>query len=394
MYAPEQPKPVRERLVGLDVLRGLVMVLMAIDHVRVFSGLPAGGATWGLFFTRWATHFCAPVFVFLAGTGAYLYGKKHADLPRYLLTRGAWLVVLELTVVRLCWTFNLDFAHYALAGVIWVIGWSMILMSLLVRLPLFAVAAFGLLLVAGHDLFDGRFQDIAGGLGQGPLDALWRILYVGFFAGPIQLGPLNLFVLYSLVPWVGVMALGYAFGSVMTRKAEQRARICLALGLGATALFLVLRWFELYGDPRPWRGRPAMSDALAFFDTSKYPASLLFLLMTLGPAIALLPLCERARGPLAGVLETFGRVPLFFYLLHIPLIHALALCVSQLRTGELDPWLFANHPLGNPKAPTGYVWPLPVLYAVWLAAVVLLYPACLWFAHLKARRPERWLTYL
>jgi len=385
------------RLVGLDVLRGAVMVLMALDHVRVFAGVPAGGPTAGVFFTRWVTHFCAPVFVFLAGTSAFLYGRRHADLSRHLLVRGALLVVLELTFLRLAWTFNLDVTH-AMAGVIWAIGWSMILLAGLARLPRLALLLFGVALVAGHDLLDPHLGAWLSGVSEDPLGGLWKILYLGFFAGPLEFGEggPSLIVLYSLVPWVGVMALGYAFGPVLALEPARRKRVYLALGLGAVGLFLVLRGFELYGDPRPWRapGPRALPPLFAFLETSKYPASLQFLLMTLGPALALLPALEAARGAAARALALFGRVPLFFYLLHIPLIHALSLAVSRVRDGAVSPWLFENHPMGNGRAPEGYTWSLPLLYAVWAVAVGLLYLACRWFADLKARRGEGWLRYL
>lgn len=388
------------RLVSIDVLRGAAMVLMAIDHVRVFAGLPAGGPTAGIFFTRWITHFCAPVFVFLAGTSAFLYGRRHVDLSRHLLLRGALLIVLELTVLRLAWTFNLDFAHYEMAGVLWAIGWSMILLAGLAKLPRVALVLFGVALVAGHNLSDPYLGAWLSGMGADPLSGLWKILYVGFFAGPIRLGDdgPSLIVLYSLVPWVGVLALGYAFGAVVTLEPARRRRITLALGLGAVALFVVLRGFNLYGDPRPWtaaaQGPHAPPALFAFLEPNKYPASFLFLLMTLGPVLVLLALLEAARGALARVLTLFGRVPLFFYLLHIPLIHALALLVSRVREGAVNPWLFENHPMGNGHAPEEYVWSLSLLYAVWAVAIALLYLACRWFADWKARRDDAWLRYL
>ncbi len=384
------------RIGSLDIVRGAVMVLMAIDHVRVFSGLPAGGPTPGIFFTRWVTHFCAPAFVFLAGTSAFLYGRSHRELSRFLFLRGAWLVLLELTVIRIAWTFNFDFAHYLLAGVIWMIGWCMILMAVLVRLPVSVVGGIGLLIVAGHNAIGPRLPQLVPALQQGSLTWLWKILCLGFFEGPIAFGAggPELTVLYSLVPWIGVMAAGYAFGKVMVLEPARRNRICWMLGLGATALFLVLRGFNLYGDPSPWAAGERGPALLAFLNTTKYPASLSFLLMTLGPTIAMIPALEGARGAVARWLTVFGRVPFFYYLLHIPLIHALALAVSKLRLGEVSPWLFTNHPMGNPLAPEGYTWNLRLLYAVWAVAIVLLYFACRWFAALKARRKSAWLSYL
>jgi uncharacterized membrane protein len=383
------------RIAALDRVRGAVMVLMAIDHVRVFAGVPAGSPVPGVFLTRWITHFCAPAFFFLAGTSAFLYGRKHANLSRFLLTRGAWLVLLELTFLRWAWTFNLDVAH-PMAGVIWAFGWCMILMAGLVKLPLPVVGVLGVAIVAGHDLLDPHLGSIYGALGGDLRAALWKVGYAGFAKGPIELGSsASLMVLYSLVPWIGVMAAGYAFGRVMVAEPRSRDRACLALGLGVTLVFLVLRGLDGYGDPQPWHASASRMPApLAFLSPNKYPASLLFLAMTLGPTIALLPLLERLRGPLARGLTVFGRVPFFFYLLHIPLIHALALVVSRLREGAVNPWLFENHPLQAPRAPEDYVWSLGLLYLVWAVAIALLWFACRWFAALKERRRDAWLSYL
>jgi uncharacterized membrane protein len=389
------------RIASLDIIRGAVMVLMALDHVRVYSGLPAGGPTPGIFFTRWVTNFCAPAFIFFAGTSAYLYGRKYPGLARFLVTRGAWLVFLELTVIRVGWTFNLDFSHYLLAGVIWAIGWCMILLAGLVKLPVRLVGAIGLAIIAGHNLVDGRFWDVASAVREGGAPWLGTILYFGFWTGPIHLGAgPTLYVLYSLIPWAGVMAAGYAFGAVMVMEPARRNRLCLQVGLSATALFLLLRGLNLYGDPFPWAagagaggGGQPMPGWLAFLNTNKYPASLLFLLMTLGPTIALIPALERARGPVVRWLTVFGRVPMFFYLLHIPLVHALAVLVSLVRTPADTAWLFANHPMANPDPPAGYTWGLGLLYFWWVAAVGILYWPCRWFAGLKARTRSAWISY-
>jgi len=375
------------RVASIDLIRGAVMVLMAIDHVRVYSGLPAGGPTAGIFFTRWVTHFVAPAFIFLAGTSAFFYGRKHHDLSRFLLVRGIWLVLLELTVIRICWTFNLDFANYLLAGVIWVIGWCMVLMAALVRLRPRTVGILGIGVIALHNAVMMPLITHTPALAE-----LWKILYIGFFNGPVAGTPL--IVLYSIIPWIGVMAAGYWFGTVLTMEPLRRNRVCLRLGLGATALFLVLRGFNLYGDPRPWSATPPMPAFLSFLNTTKYPASLLFLLMTLGPTIAIVPLLDRARGRVAQWLTVFGRVPFFYYVLHIPLIHALALVVSAIRLGAVTPWLFTNHPMANPPAPEGYTWSLGLLYLVWAIAIVLLYFPSRWYADLKARRTDWWLKYL
>jgi len=387
------------RIASIDILRGAVMILMAIDHVRVYSGLPAGGPTPGIFFTRWITHFCAPAFIFLAGTSVFFYARKHTDTSRFLAIRGLWLIFLELTLLRFAWTFNFDFMHYEMAGVLWVIGVCMILMAALVKLPLPITAAIGVIIIAAHNLVDPHLFQIANNLNASKFSGLWKILYIGFFAGPIQFGPdgPNLIVLYSIIPWIGVMAAGYAFGKILTLEPSRRNRICLFIGVGAIALFLVLRGFNLYGDPRPWRSptpEHPMPALLSFLNCNKYPASLNYLLMTLGPIIALIPVLENARGAVARAITVFGRVPFFFYVLHIPLIHALALIVSKIREGAVNPWLFTNHPMGNPEPPDGYTWSLPLLYVVWAITIALLYPACRRFAEVKAKRTDPWLKYL
>jgi uncharacterized membrane protein len=397
------PAALTTRIRSIDLIRGVVMIVMAIDHVRVYSGVPAGGPTPGVFFTRWITHFCAPAFIFLAGTSAFLYGRRHADLSRFLLLRGIWLIFLELTVLRLAWTFNFDFQHYELAGVIWVIGWCLILMAGLVKLPLAVIGIVGLVIICGHNLADPYVGDLSKAADGNAYGWLLKILYVAFFAKPVQLGPdgPNLVVLYSIIPWIGVMAAGYAFGSIVLLPPARRNRICLLIGFGAIVLFLVLRGFNLYGDPRRWSapaqasdGRSAMPAFLSFLNTNKYPASLDFLLMTLGPVIALIPLLEHARGVVAEWVSVFGRVPFFFYVLHIPLIHALALVVSLIRFGDVNPWLFTNHPMANPRPPDGYAWSLPLLYLVWAVTIMILYFPCRWFAGVKARRTDWWLSYL
>ncbi len=396
LYFNTESLPSKSRIVSIDIIRGLVMVLMAIDHVRVYSGLPPGGPTAGIFFTRWVTHFCAPIFVFLAGTGAYLYRQRQKDIggvARYLATRGVFLVFLELTFLRFAWTFNFDYRHYLLAGVIWSIGWCMVLMALLVRLPTLPIGAFGLAIIFGHNLVDPFLPRLLPHLRGSSVAWLWQILY---FGGPIQLGTNGptLMVLYSIIPWIGVMAAGYAFGAVMRLPEHRRRRICFQMGFASVFLFLILRGFNLYGDPRSWHAFSQMPPLLAFLNTTKYPASLLFLLMTLGPMLIAVPLLNQAKGPVAEVLKTFGRVPFFYYLLHIPLIHAAALVVSVLRSGSIAPWLFANHPMGNPPPPNGYTWSLGTLYVVWGIVILLLYFPCRWLARVKSQRPNTWLRFL
>ena len=379
------------RLTSLDVTRGIVMVLMAIDHVRVYSGLPAGGPTAGIFLTRWVTHFCAPAFVFFAGTSAFLSARRRttADLSRHLVVRGAWLVLLELTVIRLAWTFNVDYAHYVLAGVIWMLGVCMMLLAGLVWLPTAGIAAFGLIAIFA--------QNIVGAIAQATPESLrasvgwiWQVLY---FGGVITLGSNGprVAVLYSIVPWIGVMAAGYAFGAIMVREQAERRRLCLQIGLSATALFLLIGGLSVALASPPAGAPPAW---IRLLNQQKYPASQLFLLMTLGPTIALLPFAERARGVAGDALAVFGRVPLFYYLLHIPAIHAAAVLVSVVREGRANAWLFANHPMMPGPVPNGYTWSLPLLYVVFVVVVSLLYFPCRWFAGVKARHPAGRVRYL
>ncbi|HLW53187.1 MAG TPA: heparan-alpha-glucosaminide N-acetyltransferase domain-containing protein [Candidatus Angelobacter sp.] len=379
-----------QRVASVDILRGTVMVLMAIDHVRVFSGLPAGGPTPGIFFTRWVTHFCAPWFIFLAGTSAFLRGEKlrsqgKAALARYLLLRGLGLVLLELTLLRLCWTFNFDYAHYMLAGVIWVIGWCMVLMAGLIWLPPRVVGIMGVIIIAGHNVVDPFRPHLIEVLRHSPLAWIWQVLY---FGGWVQIGGdngLTLAVLYSIIPWIGVMAAGYWFGTLLRAEAARRNLICYILGAATVAAFLILRGWNLYGDPTHWTAAGKFPPLLSFLNTTKYPASLQFLLMTLGPAFLLVPLLDKMRGFAANVLTVFGRVPFFYYVLHIPLIHAAAIVVSLVRTGHVDPWLFANHPMLNPPAPAGYTWNLGLLYAVWAMVMLLLYFSCRWYTAWKSK---------
>jgi uncharacterized membrane protein len=383
------------RIASVDVLRGIAVVLMAIDHVRVYAGVPAGGPAPALFFTRWITHFVAPVFVFLAGTAAYLHGRKLGDrrkLAAFLVTRGLWLLFLELTVIRLAWTFNLDFSSYLLAGVIWAIGWSMVLLAALVFLPAPVVGAAGLAIILVHNVMDFAARPHLEAIQASPFAWAWSLGYFAFEVGGT--GPLV--VLYSIVPWVGVMAAGYGFGAIVTLPdPARRRRTCMAIGGAAIAVFIVLRALNVYGDPRPWEtGGSLMQSVMAFLNTSKYPASLLFLLMTLGPAVLMLPFLDRPGNPLTRALEVFGRVPMFYYLLHIPLIHLLAIGVSQVRTGSVSPWLFENHPMGVGPAPPGYRWSLWLLYLVTAIAVGILYVACRWYADVKRRSGSRWLSYV
>jgi uncharacterized membrane protein len=374
------------RLRSIDIVRGVVMVLMAIDHVRVYSGVPAGGPTAGVFFTRWVTHFCAPAFVFLAGTGAYLHGLNIGDrraLSRYLATRGLILVLLELTVIRFSWTFNFQYSEFVLAGVIWMLGWCMVLMAGLVRCSTRTIAVFGLLVMFGQQIF-GLLPRALPAPARDAVAPFWN-----FFYPSGSRGWEGMTILYTLVPWIGVMAAGYAFGAILTREPVERRRLCLRIGLAATALFVVFVGVFLAFAPAGEGEGPALFRAL---NPPKYPASQPFLLMTLGPTIALLPLAERVTGRIAGMFETFGRVPMFYYLLHIPLIHVTSMAFWYLRDGGVHAERFATAPFVN--MPPEQQWGLGLLYLVFAIDVAILYIACRWFAAVKARRHDAWLRYL
>jgi len=383
---------IRPRLDSVDMLRGVVMVLMVLDHTRdffyeaKFDPTDPTQTTVALFFTRWVTHFCAPLFVFLAGSGAYLAGargKSKPELAWFLLTRGLWLVVLELTVVRVALTFN-PRSPVLLATTLWAIGWSMVGLSALVFLPLPVIAAFGIVTMAAHNLLDGVNPE-----SLGRWRAAWIVLHQ---PGQVQLpGGWILFVAYPLVPWVGVIAAGYAFGRLLLLEPARRRRVLLTLGLALTLAFVALRASNLYGDPRPWTAQKSdLFTALSFLNCLKYPFSLLFLLMTLGPGIAALALLDRPTGKLTRPILIFGRVPLFFYLLQWPVLHVLAIAMALANGRKVD-WLFKSF---FPGTPPGYGFGLPTVYLMWLVVLVLLYPACRWFAGVKQRRRDAWLSYL
>jgi uncharacterized membrane protein len=380
----------RARLDSVDLLRGLVMLLMALDHTRDFFA--AGGpnprdiADPALFLTRWVTHFCAPTFIFLAGVSAFLYGERGrsvGEVSWFLLTRGLWLILIEFTLMRLCWTFSIHTGVFVMQ-VIWVTGASMVVLAGLVHLPRWAIATIGLAMIAGHNLLDGVDADELGQAGW-----LWKLLHE---PGLIEVGPhVRLFVLYVLVPWSGVMAAGYALGPVFRLDPARRRSFLLRTGAAVTAGFIVLRATNLYGDPAAWSVQGSvLATVLSFIDCEKYPPSLLYLMMTLGPALILLALFECAHGALVGVVTTFGRVPFFFYVVHVAFIHALAVGFAWITVGDIG-WTFGAF---LSQKPASYGLGLPGVYIVWLCVVAALYPPCRAFAALKRRRREWWWSYL
>jgi len=377
------------RIDAIDRLRGLVIVLMVLDHVRDYfhssaftadplamdSGDPA------LFMTRWVTHLCAPTFVFLSGVSIWLQranGKGRGDLGRFLLTRGLWLIFLELTVIQ--YAFN--FGGGVVLLVIWAIGASMIAMAGLVWLPRAALLGLGVALVAGHQLLAPIDPPDVGVLAP-----LWSAMF--------EVGPgLGGLVLYPFAPWLGVMLLGYGLGPMFQRPDGERNRMLLMLTGGMLVLFAVTRGINLYGDPQPWAVQAGpLWTALSFINVSKYPPSLDYVLVTLGVSLALLPLLGRLGGPAGGVLLTFGRTPLFAYVLHILLAHTLALVVGSLM--GVPPSAFFNM-LGDPSraVAAGWGFSLAGVYVAWLAVLAMLYPLSRWFEGVKRRRRDWWLGYL
>jgi uncharacterized membrane protein len=397
---PTAAPTTRRRVASVDVLRGLVMVLMAVDHTRDFIHAGAMAfrpedltqTTAAIFFTRWITHFCAPAFMFSAGLGAWFRldrGGNSAALSRFLWTRGLWLIVLEFTVVRLGFFFNFDYSVLILL-VFWALGACMIALALLVRLPYRVVLAVSLAMIVLHNLADpvaaARF---------GAFAWAWQILHQ---QSVITTGGPAVVVAYPLVPWIGVMAAGFCFGRLYRLPDDRRGAALVRLGVALTLGFVVLRAMNVYGDPSPWtaQSRPGFT-LLSFLNCTKYPPSLAFLLMTLGPAIAFLGWIDRTRPSDRNPLLVFGRVPLFYFVLHIPLIHAVAIGLTWLRHGAA-PFLFVPPPtLGTPRTvfPPDYGWHLWQVYAVTAAVVAALYRVCLWYARLKARRRDWWwLSYL
>jgi uncharacterized membrane protein len=380
------------RLPSIDLLRGLVMLLMALDHTRDFfgnSGMnPRDITEPALFMTRWITHFCAPIFIFLAGVSAYFYGaagRSRGEVSRFLLTRGLFLIVMEFTIIKLAWTFSLDIGFFV-GGVIWVIGASMVALAALIYLPSSALAAFALLMIAGHNLLDGVK---AADFGAGALAWVWHFLHE---PAAIKIGPSSvLLVLYVLIPWVGVMAAGYALGPVFTLEAGRRRRLLFMLGAAITLIFVLLRAGNLYGDPAPWTAQATtLATVLSFINCEKYPPSLLYLMMTLGPALILLAAFEVARGRLVDRVIIFGRVPFFFYVVHIYLIHILAVIFAFLTTGDIQ-WLLGGPPESKPA---DYGLSLPGIYLMTLLVIMILYPLCRWFAAKKQEGKNWWWSYV
>jgi uncharacterized membrane protein len=405
-----EPSSKPSRLASVDLLRGAAMILMALDHTRdFFSGVPfapedLAHTTGPLFFTRFVTHFCAPIFFLLAGTAGYLslsQGRPIEQVSRFFWTRGLWLVLLNLTVVAFGWTSVFPFLF---SGVLWPLGWSMVAMAFLIRLPIRWIAAFGTVVIVGHNLLDKISPAVFGNFAW-----LWLILYghANFWLQINGIGPAKIwlwfFVLFSIIPWVGVMAVGYALGPLLQSRFRQKS--ILAIGAVVTLSFVILRVFHLYGNSHRhifgpgagrWRIEPSLAlTVVSFFDTLKYPASLQFLLMTLGPALlalAWLGSVKAEQWP-ARAIRVYGQVPLFYYIIHIYVIRTLAVYTAVICKQKVA-WLLYGGFMLQP-VPKGYGHGLPFIYALWLAVVLLMYPLCKWYLAIKEQHTDWWwLRYL
>lgn len=382
----------KSRIESIDLLKGLVMVIMALDHIRdyfhysafYFDPTDPTQSTLPIFFTRFITHFCAPTFCFLAGTSAFMVGKRKSkiELSSFLLKRGLWLVFIELTIVNFGWFFDVDFSNPILV-VIWSLGISMIVLAGLIHLPLKIILLFSLLVIFGHNLLDNiHFKN----------NLFWSILHE-----PEFFPSLNLYIGYPIIPWIAVMSLGYFFGAFYDTAFDnnRRKKLFNTIGVAAISAFVILRFTNVYGDPILYKDyETTAKDLISFLNPSKYPPSLLYLLMTLGTALLFLANAEKLKGKVVDFFCVFGRVPFFYYILHIYVIHVIALLFAELsgfgwQAMILEDWMT------EVPALKGFGFPLWVVYAVWIGVILLLYPLCKKFDIYKQNHKEKWwLSYL
>lgn len=385
----------RQRIEIIDLLRGLVIVLMALDHVRdyfhvaafQFDPLDHEQTTVSIYATRWITHLCAPTFVFLSGVSAFLKFNRNNDragMSRFLLMRGAWLIVLEMTILSFGWSFAIPYTMFL--QVIWAIGWSMLALAGLIWLPRRAVLLVGLAIIGAHNLLDSITPDQFGAAG-----VLWEFLHEGGVindANDVPIATLS----YPILPWIGIIAFGFGMGSLFLKPPSDRNERLFLTGLGMVSLFILLRATNLYGDPTPWAAQQdAMASTMTFLNVAKYPPSLQFVLVTLGLVFMLTPLLDKLRGWPARALSVFGAVPLFFYVLHVYLVHALSVAAHGAAGRDVSGLIgyLRNAFVAFERFhETGFslVW----TYVAWITVLVLLYPACVWWAGVKARNPRLW----
>lgn len=392
------PTAKNTRIDSIDLLRGVVMIIMALDHVRdyfhadafLFNPTDLTKTNVALFFTRFITHFCAPVFVFLAGTSAFMVGRRKGkgELSTFLLKRGVWLIVLELTVLNFGWLFNIEFSLLLLI-VIWALAFGMIALAGFIYLPITAVAITGALLVFGHNLLDNvHFPGNTFG------SILWSVLHE---QNLYQIGRFNVFVAYPIMPWIGLMLLGYCFGTLYQSSfnTQRRKQLLLRMAAGSVGLFVLLRLINVYGDPSPWtvQSTPVFT-ILSFINVTKYPPSLDYILITIGPAFLFLAFAENWKGKLASDITSLGRVPMFYYIIHIYAIHILALFTAMATGFSATDMTFNTWVTDSPNL-KGYGFSLWVVYLVWIALIMALLPVCKWYDHYKQQNKKKlWLSYL
>ena len=386
----QQPQKRKPRIMSVDIVRGIVMVFMALDHVRDYTSHlrfrpeDLTKSTPALFFTRWITHFCAPTFFLLTGVGIgilFLRGKPRPELSRFLVTRGLWLLVLELIITPVGWQFGFHLIP-AFAVVLWALGWSMIFMAAMIYVPRTVSVIVALIIIFGHNLLDGVKPAALGRLG-----GLWNVLHVPGFVIPNVL-----FIAYPLIPWVAVTLLGFVIAQAYKWPEARRRKLFVQLGVAATLLFIVVRAINAYGNPGPWQAQRTGALTIAsFLNVQKYPPSLDFLLMTLGPALIALAVAERMHGRVAQWLAVYGRVPLFFYVVHIFVAHAVAVCIAYAQGGVWRTIPVVNDPA---SIPAWYGVSLAGVYVAWAFVVLVLYYPCRRFARLKNARTDWWLSYL
>ncbi|HEY3405916.1 MAG TPA: heparan-alpha-glucosaminide N-acetyltransferase domain-containing protein [Ohtaekwangia sp.] len=386
------------RVQSIDLLRGLVMIIMALDHVRdyfhadafLFNPVNLDKTNAAIFATRWITHFCAPVFVFLAGTSAWMVGSRKGkkELSSFLLKRGLWLIVLEFTIINFAWFANIEFSLIALT-VIWALAIGMILLAVAIHLPFKVLLMLGVVLVAGHNLLDTVHAepDTAGAV-------WWGFLHEQYV---FRLGHFVIYIGYPILPWAGVMFLGYCFGAFYSSSVDpaQRRKTLIILGSVFTLLFILIRITDIYGDPNLWSTqRDTVFTFLSFMNVTKYPPSLLYLLVTLGPSIIFLAVTENLSGKVSGWITALGRVPMFYYIVHLYVIHLIAIFAALATGFDLSDMVFDTWVTDSPNL-IGYGFSLGVVYLVWIVVVLILFPLCLWYDRYKiSHRDKWWLSYL
>ncbi len=384
-----------ERFVALDVLRGLTMVIMALDHSRDFFSLgfvfyaPTDVAITNLevFFTRWITHFAAPTFMFLAGIGLFFASGRRSkgELARLAITRGIWLIFLELTFIGFFWSLSTDFIYYPKIAVLFAIGVSMIFMGILIYLPKPIIALIAILMIFGHNSLDAISPEFFGSFAW-----VWHLLHS---AGSFYIGDIEVRVIYPFIPWIGVMAAGYLFGPITKLPRLQRKKIFLTTGMILLIFGLVLRYTNVYGDLNMWSHLQTIdATVMSFLNFTKYPPSLIYLSVFLGLAMILMSLLDRDLGSWSNPLRDFGQAPFFFYLLHIPILHLGGVALALLTFGDAS-WLMSA-PLGHSPEGLNYFSQLGPTYIAWFAVLLLLYYPSRWFSKLKTRRKDWWLSYL